>query len=72
MQMTIKQARLYKGLTQVELAKALNIHVQTYRKIEQNPELATIEQAKKIAELTGISYNEIFFDSESSLSREGA
>jgi transcriptional regulator with XRE-family HTH domain len=46
MRVNIKQARLLKGIKQREMAEALGIHVQTYRKIEQNPNLATIKQAK--------------------------
>ena len=50
-----------KDKTQDEMAALLNIHVQTYRKIEETPDIATIEQAKKIAEYLGVSYDEIFF-----------
>lgn len=58
---TIKQARKLRDLTQDQLAEALQVHVQTYRKIEENPESATVEQAKKIAEVTGISVDQLFF-----------
>ena len=59
--LTVKQARLMKDLTQKQLAEALGIHVQTYQKIEKNPKIATVEQAKTIAELTGFSVDQIFF-----------
>lgn len=59
--LTVKQARLMKDLNQKQLANALGIHVQTYQKIEKNPKIATVEQAKKIAELTGFSVDQIFF-----------
>lgn len=60
MQISVRQARLLKGMTQAEMAEGLKVHVQTYRKIEKNANLATIEQAKKISALTGVPYNEIF------------
>jgi DNA-binding XRE family transcriptional regulator len=65
MSLSIKQARLMKDLRQTELAEKLGIHVQTYRKIEQNPELATIMQAKKISEIVNIPYDQIFFSENS-------
>lgn len=61
MAFTVKQARLLAGKKQKEMADFLGIHVQTYRKIEENPSKATIEQAQKIAAITGISYDQIFF-----------
>ena len=61
MSFTVKQARMYAGKTQREMAKHLKINVQTYRKIEVSSKSATIEQAKKISEVTGIPYDEIIF-----------
>lgn len=61
MTLSLRQARRLKDKTQIEMAELLKVHVMTYRKIEENPDLATIEQAKKIAEYLGIDYNEIFF-----------
>lgn len=60
---TLKQARLLAGKTQREMADELSIHRDTYLKLEKNPELTTIKQAKKISEITQISYNDIFFAS---------
>ena len=61
MTLSLRQARRLKDKTQVEMAKVLKINVMTYRKIEDKPDIATIEQAKKIAEYLGVDYNEIFF-----------
>ena len=61
MGLSLKQMRLIKGKTQDEMAELLNIHVQTYRKLEENPDEATIKQAKKISEVLGVSYDDIFF-----------
>ena len=55
MGLSLKQMRLIKGKTQDEMAELLNIHVQTYRKLEENPDEATIKQAKKISEFLGVS-----------------
>lgn len=66
---TIKQARLMNELSQSDIAKKLGVHVQTYRKIEQNSDLATIEQAKKIAEIVNVPYDQIFFSNNSTKSR---
>lgn len=60
MGLSLKQMRLIKGKTQDEMAQLLNIHVQTYRKLEENPDEATIKQAKKISEFLGVSYDDIF------------
>lgn len=61
MTLSLRQARRLKEKTQQEMATLLKVHIMTYRKIEENPDLATIEQAKKIAEYLGVDYNEIFF-----------
>lgn len=61
MGLSLKQIRLVKGKTQEDMANLLSIHVQTYRKLEENPEEITIKQAKLIATFLGVSYNDIFF-----------
>ncbi|MHC1758281.1 MAG: helix-turn-helix transcriptional regulator [Negativicutes bacterium] len=61
MNFNIKQARVYSNKTQEEMAEALKVHVDTYRNIEKNPGKATIEQAKTIAEVTGINIDQLFF-----------
>jgi transcriptional accessory protein Tex/SPT6 len=38
-------------------------YIDTYRKMEENPEKVTIENAKKISKFLNISVNEIFFTS---------
>lgn len=43
--------------TQVEVADMLGCHIKTYRKIERNPKLATLEQMEKIC-----NYLQIPFD----------
>lgn len=61
MEMSIRQARRAQEITQKEMAESLQVHVQTYRRIEEYPETATIAQARKIAEKLGMSYNDLIF-----------
>lgn len=61
MAFTVKQARQYAGLTQVEAAKALGISRDAYRKIEIYPEETSISMAKRFAEVVGIPIDQIFF-----------
>lgn len=58
---TMKQARKYAGYTQMEMAKKMNMDRSTYIKLENNPDRMTIERAKMFADITGISYDSIFF-----------
>lgn len=69
MKYSVKQARKLNDLTQSQMAEMLGVHRTTYRKIEVNPECATIAQGKKIAEITGIPFDNIFFDRDSTESR---
>lgn len=61
MRYTIRQARNLKGLTQVEIAKLLDISRDTYIKLESNPSKITVAQAVRISEITGIPFNDIIF-----------
>ena len=61
MELTVKQARQFANKTQLQMAILLDVHVDTYRKIEKNPDAATICQAKKISKITGVPYDKIFF-----------
>ncbi|MGG3798946.1 helix-turn-helix transcriptional regulator [Metabacillus fastidiosus] len=67
--LTLKQARLLKGFTQREMAHELGVHVQTYSKMEKQPDEVTIREAKKICEILEFSYDFIFFNDNSTLSR---
>lgn len=61
MGLSLKQTRLVKGKTQDEMAEKLGVHVLTYRKLEENPNEATIKQAKILSEFLGVPYDDIFF-----------
>lgn len=58
---TVKQARTLGGFTQVEVAKALGVHVNTYQRVEQHPEKATIEFAKAFSQFVKIPLDDISF-----------
>lgn len=66
---TIKQARKLADMTQIQMADALEISRDTYRRIEKKPETATIAQGVRIAEVTGISFDALFFGVNSTKSR---
>lgn len=62
MTLSLKQARLIREKSQRDIALILGVHVQTYRKLEENPNLTTIAQAKQISKFLKVPYDEIFFD----------
>lgn len=62
---TVKQSRVLCGFTQQEMAQKMGINRDTYRRIELNPEKATIAQGKQISDITGISFDAIFFGANS-------
>lgn len=59
--MDIKEARENARYTQEQAAGRLGMSRPTYSKIEKNPDVASIEDAKKIAALFGVSVEDIFF-----------
>lgn len=65
MQYTVKQARRLADKSQIESAKAIGVCEHTYRKIERNPETATIKQAKALASFWDIPYDSISFANDS-------
>lgn len=69
MGLSLKQLRLIRGKTQDDMAKLLNIHVQTYRKLEENPDEITIKQVKIISGFLEVSYNDIFWANKSTRRR---
>lgn len=59
MKFTLKQARLYAGLTQREMAKELKIDRTTYIKIEKDVSRATVGQISCISRVTGVPIDDI-------------
>jgi DNA-binding XRE family transcriptional regulator len=69
---TVRQARKHADFTQLEMANALGVDRTTYFKWERRPSLITVPKAHIIARLTGIPFDQIFFNDESTESREEA
>lgn len=53
--------RRAKGIPQRVIAKALNISLPTYLKLEKEPGKMKIEQAVKVAEILGVNFEDILF-----------
>lgn len=65
MNFTVRQARKYAGMTQVQMAKILGIDRTTYIRIEKDVTRATVGQINRISEVTGIPIKEIFLTENS-------
>lgn len=61
MAITLKAARVNKGLTQAEAAKSLKIAVDTLRQYELGNTFPDVPMIRKIEELYDVSYNDIDF-----------
>lgn len=62
---TIKQARRLAELSQDEMSRAMGYKTRdAYRRIEQDPNKATIAQLRKIAQITKIPLNMLTCDVE--------
>lgn len=72
MRFSVKQARQYAGLTQIDVANRLGISRDSYRKIEITPDKTPVALAKKFSEIVGISIDQIFFSQDSTLSRNNS
>ncbi len=59
--MKLIDARKSARYSQQDVADHLGISRPTYAKMEKDPPSVTIEDAKKLAKLFGVSVNEIFF-----------
>lgn len=66
---SVRQARALAEKTQAEMAERLGVTRETYRRIEQNPGRATVDQAIAIARITGIPIDQIFFADDSTICR---
>ena len=59
MQVTIKQARIGRKLTQVQMARLLDVSVPTYAKYERNPKTMRYETLERFAAITGHLVSEL-------------
>ena len=60
-ELTVKQLRLVKEKTQKSCAKAIGVHVNTYREMEKHPENFTIQQAVALCDFLGTNYDMVIF-----------
>ena len=61
MQLTIKEWRRAKNITQEEMADVCGVHVNTYRVWEDNPADIKLSKAILISEKLGIGLSDIIF-----------
>ena len=64
--MELKEARKNAKMTQEAVAGELGVSRPTYQKMESNPGCVTIEDAKKLSALFGVSVGDIFFSDNDS------
>ena len=60
--MELAEARRRARYSQQQVADQLGVSRPTYRKLEENPEIETIADAKILAKLFDVEVSEIFFD----------
>lgn len=58
--LTLRQWRLAKEFSKEQVADACGVHVNTYSKWEENPNVISIENFKKICNLLKVDQNDIF------------
>lgn len=58
---TVRQARVLAGLTQADVAKRLEMPVNTYRRREMYPEKMSVPTALRFAEIVKLPLDQIFF-----------
>lgn len=71
MKLRLKQFRELAGLTQEDLARETDLSVSTIRSIENNRRSASIDTLYKLAEVLGVTVNDLLFayDNTNSTSR---
>ena len=60
----LKQARQYREIQQQDIADKLGVSRQTYWKMEKDPSIVTIKQAKEIGYILDMDPKNIFFADE--------
>lgn len=60
-QLTLRQLRLAKEVSQEKMAEELGVHRNTYASLEENPGKISIDQAKKISKFLEVTVDAIFF-----------
>ena len=67
MKVTLKAARVNKGLTQIEAAKMIGVTVDTLANYEKGKTFPDVPVLKKIEEVYGVGYNNLIFLPDSTL-----
>ncbi|WP_185903793.1 helix-turn-helix transcriptional regulator [Hathewaya massiliensis] len=62
----IRALRTLKGINQEEISKRMKMGISTYNLKENNPDLFTVAEAKKLIEILDAPYS-IFFEKEVNL-----
>jgi len=62
MSLTVKQWRMAKGISQEQMAAALNVHRNTYAAWEEKPEDISVKNALLICKALGESIEDVFFN----------
>lgn len=62
---SLENIRKKKGVTKAAMCRHLDISKPTYDAYEKHPERMSVTTAKAIAEFLGVSYQDIFFASNS-------
>lgn len=65
MELTLRQWRKAREISQEKMADLLNVHVNTYQNWEENPGKISIEKAKMITKILNVSMSNIIFEKSS-------
>jgi len=57
---TIRGLRRAKDISQQAMADKVGIHINTYRRLEKNPENASAKHVAVVAKLLGVTIEELF------------
>lgn len=65
MALTLKAARVGKGLRQEDVARELGVSLNTYNRMEGDDDRIRMVHARKLARMFGMSMDSLFFESDS-------
>lgn len=58
--LSLKQARMMRDISQIEMAKRLDVHPQTYSMWEKEPNKISIGKASQICKILEVRFEDIF------------
>lgn len=59
MKMTMRQARLFYGLSMTRIAKEMGVHPKTYSKMEDRADIITVAQFRQFCKIVGVKQGDI-------------